>query len=89
MIEDDKELDNVDWVVLVLLREERVLRVDKKQNKILNYIWEIGLDVVMIVEDDNLEVVDDKEDGEFVVEVVVELDDKSKKFKKIKKKTLL
>jgi len=40
----------------------------------------------MIVEDDNFEVVDDKEDGEFVVEVVVGLNDKknSKKSKKNK-----
>jgi len=55
VIEDDKELDDVDWVVLV--------------------IWEVGLDVVMIVEDDNFEVVGDNEDGEFVVEVVVGVDE--------------
>ena len=34
VIEDDNELDDVDWVVLVLLREERVLRVDKRKTKI-------------------------------------------------------
>ena len=40
----------------------------------------------MIVEDDNFEVVDDKEDGEFVVEVVVGLNDNSKKNSKKKTK---
>ena len=40
----------------------------------------------MIVEDDNFEVVGDKEDGEFVVEVVVGLNDNSKKNSKKKNK---